>query len=101
MFINITDEEIDENMNIIQPMNDYEEHIYNYLLTNWDNNVSDFKMWLTKVCGLKLDSELYIDMDYLIRDMNSLNFWIDCFDGNIDNLYEVTEKYKVERDRQL
>lgn len=73
------------------------DKLYNYLLLNWDNSVPEFRLWLQKVCGIKTDSELYIDIDYLIKTDDELDEWINCFDGSPDEIFETTEKYKVER----
>lgn len=83
-----------------QNVNDDEndtDKLYNYLLTHWDENVSNFKLWLRKVCGVGYDSDLYIELDYLIKSENELNDFIEVFNGNIDDLHETTEKYKDKR----
>lgn len=73
-----------------------EDRLYNHLLLNWDNSVPDFKLWLQKVCGIDSESELYIELDYLIKTDNELDEWINCFDGNPDEIAKTTEKYKSE-----
>jgi hypothetical protein len=72
----------------------FDERQYNELLVNWDSSVDNFKLWTIIVCGIKEDSKLYIRIDELIKTTDDLNLWIDCFDGNIDEIDLVTEEYE-------
>jgi hypothetical protein len=66
---------------------------YDYLLMNWDRNVSNFKSWLQIVCGIKKESGLFQLIDEEIQSENDLQMWIQVWDGDLDEIETVTDLY--------
>nr|WP_156736364.1 hypothetical protein [Mycobacterium sp. E3298] len=60
------------------------EFTYDYLLHNWDRGITQFFAGLVECFGVQEDDELFILLKEHIREMDDLNAWIDCFEGNMD-----------------
>lgn len=72
--------------------------VSNDVLYKWESDVDTFFVWLTEVCGIHSEDEMFQVLKREIQSQDDLDEFVECFDGAFWDLRNSYNKFLSNRD---